>query len=472
MFLLQMRKSICYILLIFAISCKQSITGDILIENINVVDVETGNIITNQDVVITANKITNVTDHGRSDIQAKTLIDGSNQYLIPGLWDMHVHMMQEQWYQSQMPLLRANGITGFREMWGDPTIASYVKSKIQKDSLPFFRFVAPGHILDGKKPFWENSTAVASADAGRRLVDSLLNSQADFIKVYSFLEPDVFYAIAKRSKEKNLPFAGHVPHTVWLTDASEAGMASTEHLYGFLTEACSDSDSAMALMKLSVSAFENGNKEERKRINHLFHSLVLHNISEEKLKAIAQKLRKNNTHIVPTLVTLRGMYFTDDTSFTNDPRLKYMSKETLDYWKEQTTNDLKNNTETDWQNKRKRWQIEQQIMRILIAEKVPIMAGTDSDNPFAFPGFSLHDEMALYVEFGMKPIEALRSATIIPVKYLKMTDSLGTIAEGKLADLVILEANPLESIKNTKKINTVIANGRVYNKSYIGSIIN
>ncbi|MGZ8551354.1 MAG: amidohydrolase family protein [Chitinophagaceae bacterium] len=466
-----MRKSICYILLIFAISCKQSITGDILIENINVVDVETGNIITNQDVVITANKITNVTDHGRSDIQAKTLIDGSNQYLIPGLWDMHVHMMQEQWYQSQMPLLRANGITGFREMWGDPTIASYVKSQIQKDSLPFFRFVAPGHILDGKKPFWENSTAVASAGAGRRLVDSLLNSQADFIKVYSFLEPDVFYAIAKRSKEKNLPFAGHVPHTVWLTDASEAGMASTEHLYGFLTEACSDSDSAMALMKLSVSAFENGNKEERKRINHLFHSLVLHNISEEKLKAIAQKLRKNNTHIVPTLVTLRGMYFTDDTSFTNDPRLKYMSKETLDYWKEQTTNDLKNNTETDWQNKRKRWQIEQQIMRILIAEKVPIMAGTDSDNPFAFPGFSLHDEMALYVEFGMKPIEALRSATIIPVKYLKMTDSLGTIAEGKLADLVILEANPLESIKNTKKINTVIANGRVYNKSYIGSII-
>ncbi|MGZ5221017.1 MAG: amidohydrolase family protein [Chitinophagaceae bacterium] len=466
-----MRKSICYILLIFAISCKQSITGDILIENINVVDVETGNIITNQDVVITANKITNVTDHGRSDIQAKTVIDGSNQYLIPGLWDMHVHMMQEQWYQSQMPLLRANGITGFREMWGDPTIASYVKSQIQKDSLPFFRFVAPGHILDGKKPFWENSTAVATAAAGRNIVDSLLIIQADFIKVYSFLEPDVFYAIAKRSKEKNLPFAGHVPHTVWLTDASEAGMASTEHLYGFLTEACSDSDSAMALMKLSVSAFENGNKEERKRINHLFHSLVLHNISEEKLKAIAQKLRKNNTHIVPTLVTLRGMYFTDDTSFTNDPRLKYMSKETLDYWKEQTTNDLKNNTETDWQNKRKRWQIEQQIMRILIAEKVPIMAGTDSDNPFAFPGFSLHDEMALYVEFGMKPIEALRSATIIPVKYLKMTDSLGTIAEGKLADLVILEANPLESIKNTTKINTVIANGRVYNKSYIGSII-
>lgn len=466
-----MNKLICCLLLyLITNSCNQTITGDILIENINIIDVEVGNIILNQDVVIIGNKITNILKHGNNLIKSKTVIDGSNKYLIPGLWDMHAHMMRQQWFKSQMPLLRANGITGFREMWGDLKIANYVKSQIEKDSLPYFRFVASGHILDGKIPFWKGAITATTPEAGIRIVDSLINTKADFIKTYSFLAPDVFYAISKRCKENNFPFAGHVPNTVWLTEASEAGMASMEHLYGFLTEACSNSDSAMALMERSLIAFENGNTEERKKISLLFHSLVLNNFSKEKLISIAQRLKKKNTYIVPTLVMLRGEYFTNDTSFTNDSRLKYMSKETLEYWKEQTKSDLEKNTEIQWQNKRKRWQIEQQIMKILISEKVPIMAGTDSDNPYAFPGFSLHDEMALYVTCGMTPIDALRSATIIPIKFLKMTDSLGTIKKGKLADLVILNANPLENIKNTTKINTVIANGKLYNKSYIDSI--
>ncbi|MEJ8843859.1 amidohydrolase family protein [Lacibacter sp. H375] len=467
-----MHKLFCYIpILLSVFSCKQSVTGDILIENVNVIDMEAGKIIPSQDVVITANKITNIVYHGDIDIHSNTVINGSNQYLIPGFWDMHEHMMRYQWYKSQMPLLRANGITGFREMWGDLTIATYVQSQIQNDSLPYFRFVASGHILDGKKAFWEGSIPVATKVAAIKIVDSLRNAKVDFIKTYSFLSPDVFYTIAERCKENKFPFAGHVPHTVWLTEASDAGMASMEHLYGFLTEACSNSDSAMALMKRSVAAFESGNKEERAKISLLFHSLVLNNFSEEKLITIAKRLRKNNTYIVPTLVTLRGQYFTNDTSFTNDPRLKYMSKETLEYWKEQTRNDLEKNTDIQWQNMRKRWQIEKQIMRILISEKVPIMAGTDADNPYAFPGFSLHDEMALYVECGMTPLEALRSAITVPVKFLKMSDSLGTIKKDKLADLVLLEANPLDDIKNTTKINTVIANGRLYDKKYINSIL-
>ncbi len=467
-----MIKFFCYTLLFLAtLSCKKSFTGDILIEDVNLIDIETGNIVTNQDVVINANKITNILDHGRNTIQSKTVIDGSNKYLIPGLWDMHVHIMREEWYKSQLPLLRANGITGFREMWGDLKIANYVRSQQQKDNLPYFRFIASGHILDGKIPYWGGSIPVATANEAVRIVDSLIRDKADFVKIYNFLEPEVFYAIAKKCKENNFPFAGHVPHTVRITDASEAGMASMEHLYGFLGEACTNSDSAFYLMQQSVKAFENGNKEERKKILSIFYSLVLNHFSEDKLKDIAQVLKKNNTYIVPTLVTLRGGYFTNDTSFTNDPRLKYMSKETLAYWKEATENDIKKNSELEWENKRKRWQVEQLIMNILIKEKVNIMAGTDSDNPYAFPGFSLHDELALYVEFGMTPLEALRTATIIPIKYLKMTDSLGTIKSGKLADIILLDANPLENIKNTTKINTVIANGKVYSKNYIDSVM-
>ena len=461
-----------YILLSLTIfSCKPSIREDILIENANIVDVKTGSIIYSQDIVVTANKITAISRHNQSDITAMTVIDGKNQYLIPGLWDMHAHMMREKWYASQMPLLRSKGITGFREMWGDLEIANSVRSQIEHEKLPYFRFVMSGHILDGKKPFWGGSIPVETEGRALTIIDSLANRKADFIKIYSFLTPDVFYAIARRCKQKGISFCGHVPHTVWLTHASDAGIASMEHLYGFLIEACSNSDSAMTLMQQSVKAFEKGDKEERKRIQSLFYSLVLNNFSKQKMRLIAQTLRKNNTYIVPTLVMLRGEYFTNDTSFTNDARLKYMSNETLAYWKETTENDIKKNTGTDWLNKRKRWAIERQIMEILISEKVPIMAGTDADNPYAFPGFSLHDELALYVEYGMTPPEALRSATITPLKFLKMTDSIGTIEKGKLADLVLLQANPLEDVKNAMKINTVISNGKLYRKNYIDSIL-
>src|SRR5688572_3790491 len=355
-------KYFCLLLFLsITLSCRQSLNADILIENVNIIDIETGAVIAGQDVMIIENRITTIAVHGKNEVQAKTVIDGTGKYLIPGLWDMHVHMMRKEWYRSQMPLLRANGITGFREMWGDLKIAGYVRSQMEKDSLPYFRFTASGHIMDGKIPYWNNSIPIATPDAAVRIVDSLISDQSDFIKIYSFLEPAIFEAIAKKCKERNFSFAGHVPHTVWLTKASDAGMASMEHLYGFLTEACSNSDSAMSLMKQWVSAFEKGDKDERNRINLVFYSLILNNFSREKLKNIAQHLKKNNTYIVPTLVTLRGEYFMNDTSFTNDRRLKYLSKETLDYWKEETDNFIRRYSALEWQNKRRRWEIERQI---------------------------------------------------------------------------------------------------------------
>jgi amidohydrolase family protein len=228
----------------------------------------------------------------------------------------------------------------------------------------------------------------------------------------------------------------------------------------------------MSLMQRSVDAFNSGDKDERRRMNVLYQSFVLDNFSREKMVAIAQVLKRNDTHVVPTLATLKGIYFINDTSFTNDPRKRYMSTETLDYWKDVTDSDLKNNTALEWQLKRKRWQVEKQIMQILIKEKVSLMAGTDSDNPYAFPGFSLHDEIALYVELGMTPIEALRSATTVPAEFLQLSDSLGTVDKGKLADMVILDKDPLDDIRHSSTIHAVIANGKVYDKSFVDNIIN
>lgn len=460
---------LCIVFLL--VSCRQVYTTDIVIENVTVVDIETGELLTNRDVMINGNKISKIVPHALARYRSGTVIDGRSKYLIPGLWDMHEHLMSSNWYETQLPLLRANGITGFREMFGDLATADTARMRMNNNSLPFFRFIASGHIVDGEKPFWERSVKVADTKRAAQVVDSLKGTKADFIKVYSLLRPDVFLAIAKRSKEQKIPFAGHVPYAVQVTEASNAGMASMEHLYGFLTEACSNSEAAMAVMQKQLYAIEQGNDVERKRMSLLWNTLVLDDFSKERMQNIARTLKRNHTHIVPTLVTLRGKYFSNDSAFTNDPRLRYMSAETLGFWKEMTTNALATNTATEWSNYRKRWQLEKEVMRILIAEKVPIMAGTDADNPYAFPGFSLHDELALYVECGMQPVEALRSATWVPAAFLNMTDSLGSVKEGKFADLVLLEANPLDDISNTSRVFTVIANGKIYGKRYIDSVL-
>jgi imidazolonepropionase-like amidohydrolase len=294
-------------------------------------------------------------------------------------------------------------------------------------------------------------------------VDSLIGEKVDFIKVYSYLEPAVFEAIARRCKEKGIQFTGHVPHKVWVTKAAHAGMATMEHLYGFLIEACAYPDSAMKFRRQNSDNFEAGMsaklRTEKARAGETF---MLNNFSESRMRGIAKVLKQNDTYIVPTVVTNRGLYFSNDTAFTNDERTNYLAEETRTYWKETVKKDLQNYSPEDWENLRRRYEMEKKIVKILADEKVKIMAGTDFDNPFCFPGFSLHDELALYVEFGMGPIDALRSATINPVAYLKMTDSLGTIEKGKRADFVLLNGNPLKDITNTKNIFAVMSNGRYY----------
>lgn len=433
-----------------------------------VIDVENGNLLKHHEVVVGGNKIIAVRPNSKLKLRKDSrIINAKGKYVIPGLWDMHVHVVEEgEGYQWQFPLFIANGIIGFREMWGNRNVIDSIRREMQKGTMPFFHFKASGHILDGKKVFWEGSLSAGDTTTALRLVDSLINAKVDFIKIYSFLEPEVFDVVAKKCREKNVQFAGHVPHRVWLTTASESGMASMEHLYGFLVEACSFPDSAMKLKRNNTDNFESG-MEPKVRIMKARASekFMLDMFSESRMRAIAIVLKRNNTYIVPTVVTNRGGYFSNDPSFTNDARLKYLSPQAREEWKEETASDIKKNTSEDWQNKRKRYEVEKTIIKILWQEKVPILAGTDSYNSYAFPGFSLHDEMALFVEFGMTPLDALRSATINPVKYFKMTDSLGTIEPGKRADMVLLNANPLTKITNTKNIYAVMVNGKLFNSA-------
>jgi imidazolonepropionase-like amidohydrolase len=433
--------------------------------NATVIDVQSGKLLKHQEVIVAGKSIVAVQPISKRKTHTGVqFINAKGKYIVPGFWDMHVHVLVDENYKWEFPLLLANGIIGIREMAGkDMRLADSLKKEMQKGTLPYFHFTASGHIIDGKKVFWPGKLSAPDTATAIRLVDSLIGEKVDFIKVYSYLEPNVFEAIAKRCREKGVAFAGHVPHKVWVTQAAQAGMASMEHLYGFLIEACAYPDSAMKFRRMNSDYFEAGItaklRTEKARAGEAF---MLDHFSESRMRNIAKVLKQKNTYVVPTIVINRGYYFANDTAFTNDNRLRYLSQGTSTYWKETLKTDLQNHSPQDWQNLRKRYEVEKKIVKILADEKVNIMAGTDFDGPYAFPGSSLHDEMALFVEFGMKPIDALRTATINPVTYLKLTDSLGTIEKGKRADFVLLNGNPLKNITNTKNIFAVLINGKLF----------
>jgi imidazolonepropionase-like amidohydrolase len=443
----------------------QSQAGKTVFYDATVIDVQSGKLLKHQEVIVSAGRILAVQPVSKiAAHQGAQFLNTKGKYIVPGFWDMHAHVLLDDGYQWQFPLLLANGIIGIREMWGrDMRLADSLKRKMQRGTVPYFHFTASGHIIDGKKAFWPGQLSAPDTATALHLVDSLIKAKVDFIKLYSYLEPAVFEAIAHRCREKGIRFAGHVPHKVWVTSASKAGMATMEHLYGFLIEACAFPDSAMKYRRMNSDNFDAGMsaklRTEKARAGETF---TLNYFSEARMRTIAKVLKQNNTYIVPTVVTNRGLYFSNDTAFSNDERTSYLAEETRAYWKETVRTDLQNHSPEDWQNFRKRYEVEKKIVKILTNEKVNLMAGTDFDNPFCFPGFSLHDELALFVQFGMRPIDALRSATINPVAYLKMTDSLGTIEKGKRADFVLLNGNPLKDIINTKSIFAVMSNGKLY----------
>jgi hypothetical protein len=268
-----------------------------------VIDVKSGKLLKHQEVIVDGGKIQAVRPVSKKRLHAGAeIINAKGKYIVPGFWDMHAHVLLDSNYKWQFPLLLANGIIGIREMAGrDMRLTHSLKKEMQKGTLPYFHFTASGHIIDGKKVFWPGQLSAPDTAAAIRLVDSLIKANVDFIKVYSYLEPPVFEAIAKRCREKGIRFAGHVPHKVWVTKAAHAGMASMEHIYGFLIEACAYPDSAMKFRRAASDNFEAGMpakfRSEKARAGEAF---MLEHFSQSRMRAIAKVLKQANTYIVPT----------------------------------------------------------------------------------------------------------------------------------------------------------------------------
>ncbi len=432
----------------------------IAITHATVIDVASGRLTSGQTIVVEGSRIRVVAPDARAAIPAGArVVDATGKFVIPGLWDMHVHAVGPMIDRLFLTPLAAMGITGVRDMWG--RFAWYDSARVQtaRGDLIAPRFVGAGHILDGAPAIWPGSTGVKDAAEARRMVDSLAAGGASFIKVYSRLTPEEFRAAAEQARTRGLPFAGHVPSLVGVGEASDLGMKSIEHLQ-MIVNACSRDEDALraeyAAAQASPKGWDSAGVVARTQSRR-----IVDTYDEGRCRALAARLKKNGTWMVPTMTVLRSIAYLDDTTLAADARMAYMPRFFTAGWNPKNDFRFRMMTPQDWAVRKEVFAEQQKIVTLLHKAGVQFLAGTDLSNPYIFPGFSLHEELRNLVAAGFTAREALQAATLNPARYLNATDSLGRVATGQLADLVVLDANPLLDIANTEKIHAVVLNGRL-----------
>jgi len=435
----------------------------IYVTHVTVIDTENGKEIQDRTVIISGDRISEVRDSNGIKPPAGTkVVDGHGKYLIPGLWDMHVHAVVAERLDSMFPLFVANGVLGIRDMGTPMPLAEieHLRQQTTNGTLLGPRIVAAGPILDGRpKPTRANSLAINTPEEGRETVRRLKNGGADFIKVYSNLSRDTFLAIVDEAHKQNIPFSGHVPFSLSALEASDAGQKSMEHLWGIYLS-CSNREEELRSEMLKGGVNLSGSERVRLELDEAAASY-----DEHKAANVFTHLAKNGTWLVPTFTAVLQDSEIFSVRVTTDPRLKYIPPAIQKRWSEAAAEGAA--------IKSKSFERKVQVVGAVHRAGVPLLAGTDAGwvQPYVYAGFSLHDELALLVRAGLTPSEALQTATINPARFLGMEKDLGTIERGKIANLVLLNADPLADIHNSAKILEVFLAGKEFDRPALDEML-
>jgi len=429
----------------------------------------------NSTILIDQEKISAIGPDSSLEIPSSArVIDAAGKYLIPGLADMHIHLMGAGEPAGSrefiLPLLIANGITTVRDMGGDVAQLKKLKKEIDAGDQPGPQIFFTGPYLDGNPPSFQPSIVVVTPPEADAVVRRLKSEGVDFIKVQSRLKPEAYFAIAEAARKENIRFVGHVPDSISAAQASDAGQASIEHLTGILL-ACSSREAELRQQQLDPPRHKETPRQTSLR-QRSWQQAVLNSYSPEKAQQLYAKLLANHTWQVPTLPLLIELAFlTPATDRTNDPNLKYIPQNLQKIWKQGRAESLANKTPGDFLLRAKLVEASLKAVGEMHAAGIPIMAGTDSTAPNLVPGFALHDSLADLAQAGLTPMQALQAATSRPAEFLNRATEQGTIAPGQRADLVLLDANPLADIHNTQKINAVFLKGKFLDRAALDALL-
>jgi len=412
----------------------------IVIRHVTVVDGASPEARVDQTVVIRGNRVVTVGPAAsvRTPWHAR-IIEGRDRYLIPGLWDMHVHTTMPGG-ADVLPLYIANGVTGVRDMAGEWAQLSTWRAEIAAGTRIGPRMIVSGPYLEGGDVPIPHLLVREPADA-QGAVDSLIRLGVDFVKVHSQLTRESYFAIARAARARGIAFAGHVPRSVGPEEASDSGQRSIEHLLT-IPNLCEADEVEKLAPRFAVQG-------------------ALGRCTTEDAAPLFARLVRNDTWVVPTLVAQLEVARWPMRDLPGDSVAHLLPQTLRDYVAGifPMPDDVPPGADVTGLalfDKRVA------VVGALHRAGVPIMAGTDAPLRNSPPGFGLHDELGWFVRAGLSPFDALRAATLEPARFLGMQDSLGTVAPGRLADLVLLAADPLADVRNLRRILVVIADGRPF----------
>lgn len=362
------------------------------------------------------------------------------------------------------PLYVLNGITTVREMRGE-TFHHEWRDRIRRGELLGPRWIIGSPIMDGVPSLHTHDTGsldeVSTPAAGRAAVRSAKASGADFVKVYSRLSAATYSAIADESRRVGLPYVGHCPDDVTIAAASVAGQRSIEHLHALLLATSSrEAEIRRGLARVTLDGRQDSFHRYASwfRQVHPLEYAAVRSYQPARADALFRLLAARRTAVVPTLVVHRTLELPDDTHDL-PAELKYLPESMTSWWSDVVRVILEGRTAEQAREIREIYAHRLALVGRMFELGVPVVAGTDTGNPHLVPGFALHHELERLVEAGLSPQDALRAATSSGAALLGLADA-GSVAAGKRADLVVLDADPLRDIRNTRKIHGVVVAGR------------
>ena len=458
-------------LLLFVASFQIHSSSLVVIENVTIIDADNP-VRTEMTVVLEDGVIIAIEKSGSDKILVQkedTLIDGTDKFLIPGLWDAHVHLtfIPEIDYKTSYRLFLSNGITSIRDTGAvlDKLQPAIRYAKENPNITP--RLFYSGPLIDGspsvytgKEPGYPELSIEINEDIDlEALIEGMVGQGVSFLKTYEMLSKDLFIELLKISEDKNLKVTGHIPLGIDLFQAVDNGLDGMQHIRN-LELACSknaNQELTKRLLLLENSESIPGSAL-RSKIHQSQRYTAIANIDEDRCNKVIKHLADNNVFQTPTLTinTVGSKRFFADKEWQDTYR--FLPNKIRNRWLVDSKNLSKQAINKDYKTF-EQWSFK--VVSLFNKYDVKIIAGTDTPIGFLIPGFSLHKELELLVEAGLTPLQALRAATITPAEFFNMEDKIGTVEVGKYADLVILNNNPLQNIQHTQDIHTVIVKGHI-----------
>jgi imidazolonepropionase-like amidohydrolase len=450
------------ILLLVTLSSSLFAQNTILILNVNIVDVANGRIIPNQNVLIKNQRIRSVSAAKAGKLPpAEIIIIGKGKYLIPGLWDNHVHfggdtLVDEN--EKLLPLFLAMGVTTVRDCAGDislPLLQWREEIKAGKRVGP--TIFTSGPKLEGKKSIWPGDLEIANEVELRQALDSLQKLKVDFIKITdNTLEPRLFLQSIRAARQRGWKVTGHIPVALTIEETAAAGLSAIEHL-GYLIRAASPQEKAITQQRAAGTL--SASEANEQFLTTLDTTTALVNF---------RKLATNGTAVVPTMIGSYATAYLDQNNHQNDTYLSYLGPEFKRTYQWRIDRAMKDNAAAI-ELRHRMFETAASLLPLLHKAGVTLLAGTDTGylNSFDYPGLGMHQELELMVRYGLTPQAALQASVINGPAFFGKSKDYGAVSKGKVADLLFLNANPLENISATQQISGVLHQGTYWGEEEI-----